>query len=132
LRVGKTDSGGRTVFPYAPRRFCCFFPAVFAAKKMLGSTVRRDFWKVVMKDAPDIVRYLFYVFFAYGWLTGILAFYGGPLGNGQNSTPTSGQDWRAFSGTWMAFYYASFAILLSARNSCLKYERLPAASQFSQ
>jgi len=112
--------------------FVVFFPAVFAAQKMLGSTVRRDFWKVVMKDAPEVVRYLFYLVFAYGWLTGILAFFDGSTGNHQPGTPVSGPDWLVFSATWMIFYFASFAVLLSARNSCLKYSHPPSASQFSQ
>jgi hypothetical protein len=99
---------------------------------MLGGTLRRDFWKAVMKDAPEGFYYLFYVIFAYSWLTGVYGFFNGFPGNGQHSTPSNGQDWLAFSGVWMIFYYASFAILLSARSSCFKYTHLPADSQFSQ
>ena len=112
--------------------FVVFFPAVFAAKKMLGGTVRRDFWKVAMKDAPDVARYLFYVIFAYGWLTGIFGFFSGSSGMATTQRPPSGPDWLAFSGTWMIFYNASFAILLSARNSSLKYTHLADDSEFSQ
>ncbi len=109
--------------------FVVFFPAVWAAKKMLGSTARRDFWKVVMKNAPDFVRHIFYIIFAYEWLIwiGVLGFF-----RATSQRPPGGPDWFVFSGTWMIFYYTSFAILLSARNSNSKHTRLAADSEFSQ
>jgi hypothetical protein len=112
--------------------FVVFIPATLTGQKMLGGKLRRDFWKAVMKDAPEAYYYLFYIIFAYSWLTGVYAFFSGFPGNGQPSTPSSGQDWLVFSGVWMIFYYASFAIFLSARNSCFKYAQLPDNSQFSQ
>ena len=101
--------------------FVVFFPAIFAAQKMVGNTRRRGFWKAVLKEAPEGFYYLFYVVFAYSWLTGIQGFFNGSPGSSQRSTPFGGPDWLAFSGVWMTFYYASFVILLSARNFCFKY-----------
>jgi hypothetical protein len=101
--------------------FVVFFPAILAAQKMVGNTRRRGFWKAVLKEAPEGFYYLFYVVFAYSWLTGIHGFYNGSPGSGQHSTPFGGQDWLGFSGVWMTFYYVSFVILLSARNFCFKY-----------
>jgi hypothetical protein len=100
--------------------FAVFFPAFFAARKMLGDTNRRGFWKAVTMDTPKGLRDLFYLVFAYGWLTGAYGFFHLSPGNGQPSTLFNGSDLLPFSGVWMVFYYSSFVILLSARNVCLK------------
>ena len=100
--------------------FVVFFPAVMAAKKMLGSTQGFYFWKRVLKDAPEGSRFLFYVILAYGWLIGLFAFFNGLPTEVQ--WPLSNRSaWLPFSAVWMIFYYASFIILLSARNYSIKY-----------
>jgi len=104
--------------------FVVFFPAILTAQKMVGNTNRRGFWKAVMKNVPEAVSYLFYVIFAYSWLTGFYSFFNGAPANGHRSTLSSGSEWLVFSGIWMDFYYASFAIFLSARNSSFKYPKL--------
>jgi hypothetical protein len=81
--------------------FVVFLPAILAAKKMLGNTYRRDFWKVVMNNAPENLPYLFYAVFAYAWLPGLYAFSKGFRENGQPGTPSNAPPWQAFSATWM-------------------------------
>jgi hypothetical protein len=93
--------------------FVVFFPAVLVAQKRLGSTRRKDFWKEVTRGSSDGVRYLLYFFFAYGFVNFFLAFFAPhPASIPADGNPTF--EWRGFSGHWMLFYYASFAILTSA------------------
>jgi hypothetical protein len=37
--------------------FIVWLPAVLVAQRLVGSTNRRDFWKVVLKGSPDWMRY---------------------------------------------------------------------------
>jgi hypothetical protein len=45
--------------------FVVWFPAVFVAKQRVGNLNRKDFWKVLLRDLPDGVRYLLYGFLGY-------------------------------------------------------------------
>src|SRR6185369_13985049 len=45
--------------------FVVWFPAVLVAQRLVGNASRKDFWKVILKEAPDWVRYVMYVLFAY-------------------------------------------------------------------
>ncbi len=93
--------------------FVVFFPAILVAQKRVGSTNRKDFWKVVTKGSPDGLRYLLYFFFAYAFVNFFIFILQAPPGTvpkGQNPA----LEWRGFSGHWMVFYCASFVILSSA------------------
>jgi hypothetical protein len=92
--------------------FVVWFPAVVVAKRLVGSANRKDFWKVVLKGAPEWMRYMCYVFMGYAVINFLLFMTQAPLGSG-GGTPTT-IEWRGFSGHWMAFYSAAFAILYSA------------------
>jgi len=115
--------------------FLVFFPAVFVAQKRVGSTNRKDFWKVVLKDAPDWMKYFLYAVFAYVAAIGIP-----PWIRALQQTPgtprTGSGDWTLFSATWMVFYWASFAILYAAmkqerlRPRCVKGHPVPPGSNF--
>jgi hypothetical protein len=95
--------------------FVVFIPAVLVAQKRVGTTSRRDFWKVVTKGSPDGLRYLLYFFFAYAVVNFAIFFLQmAPLGKQEGTSPLT---WRGFSGHWMVFYCASFAILTSAVRS---------------
>jgi hypothetical protein len=96
--------------------FVVFFPAFFVAQKRVGSTNRKDFWKVVTKGSPDGLRYLLYLFLAYASITSFVSFFQTPPGTvPKGQTPAL--EWRGFSSIWMVFYCASFVILSSALNS---------------
>jgi uncharacterized protein DUF3592 len=94
--------------------FVIFFPALFVAQKRVGSTHRKDFWKVVLRGAPDWMKYFLYALFAYvavidipSWIRAV------------PQTPSPAQssgfgNWTAFSATWMVFYWSSFVILYAA------------------
>jgi hypothetical protein len=95
--------------------FVVFFPALYVAKKRLGTTWRKDFWQVVTKESPDGVRYTLYFFFAYAFIIGLLDFAELPPGTIPNRD--TALIWRGFSAAWMVFYCASYAILSSALRS---------------
>jgi hypothetical protein len=96
--------------------FVVFLPAVLVAQKRVGRTSGKDFWKAVTKDSPDGLRYLLNFFFAYAIFNFIIFFFQvAPLG--KQIGPPSPLVWRGFSGHWMVFYLAAYAILSSAARS---------------
>jgi len=94
--------------------FVVFFPAILVARRRLGSTSGKDFWKLVTRGSPDGLRYLLYFFFAYAFVNFAIFFAQAPTGKHTGQTPAV---WRGFSGHWMLFYCASFVILSSALRS---------------
>jgi hypothetical protein len=94
--------------------FVVFFPAILIARKRVGSTSGKDFWKLVTKGSPDGLRYLLYFFFAYAFVNFAIFMAQAPTGKHTGETPAV---WRGFSGHWVVFYCASFVILTSALRS---------------
>jgi hypothetical protein len=92
--------------------FVVWFPAVFVAQALVGDTHRRDFWKVILKGSPDWIRYMVYGFFGYAVANFLFFMTKAPTGGGGANPPAV--VWRGFSGHWMAFYSAAFALLYSA------------------
>jgi hypothetical protein len=92
--------------------FVVWIPAVFAGKALVGSVNRKDFWKVVLKNSPDGMRYLVYIFFGYAFINFAFFFFQAPTGSQGSNLPAV--VWRGFSGHWMAFYSAAMVILYSA------------------
>jgi hypothetical protein len=92
--------------------FVVWFPAVMVAQRQAGNLNRKDLWKVVLKGAPDWVRYLVYGFLAYA-VVNFMIFFQAPSGHDDGANPPV-MDWRGFSGHWMVFYLAALAILYSA------------------
>src|SRR5262249_54507659 len=93
--------------------FLVWFPAVFVAKERVGNINRNDFWKVILKDSPDWMRYMVYGFLGYAMVNFTLFFFQVPTGKGEGANPPA-IVWRGFSGHWMAFFSAALAILYSA------------------
>lgn len=114
--------------------FVVWFPAIFAAKRLVGSTNRKDFWKVVLKGSPDWMRYMVYCFLGYAVVNFTFFFFQAPTGGGGTNPPAI--VWRGFSGHWMAFYSAALAILYSAAKAnqivprCLNGHAVPATANF--
>ena len=92
--------------------FVVWFPAIFVARALVGNMQRKDLWKVILKGSPDWVRYMVYGFFTYAFIN--FALYTLHIRPGDRVPNPSGDDWRGFSGHWMAFYSTAFAILNSA------------------
>jgi len=94
--------------------FLVFFPALFVAQKRVGNTNRKDFWKVMLKGAPDWMKYLLYALFVYGAAIGIPSWIR-TVQHASGPQRSSGfNDWTGVSVTWMVFYWASFTILYAA------------------
>jgi Protein of unknown function (DUF3592) len=92
--------------------FVVWLPSVLVAQKLVGNTGRKDFWRAVLKGAPDWMRYMVYVLSAYEFVIFLISM-GQGSGGGRHTT-ISGPDWKVFSGLWMGFYSAALAILYSA------------------
>jgi hypothetical protein len=69
-----------------------------------------------LKGSPDGLRYLLYFFFAYAFVNFAIYLYHSPPGTAPAPRDPIA-DWRGFSGHWMVFYCASYAILSSALQS---------------
>jgi hypothetical protein len=95
--------------------FVVWFPAVMAAQHLVGNPSRRDFWKAVLKGSPEWMRYVVYLLIANAAL-GSLPFMRLPRSESIGVNP-SPEMWRGFSGVWMVFYSAAFAILYSAAHA---------------
>jgi len=91
--------------------FIVWLPAVLVAQRLVGSTNRKDFWKVILKGSPDWMRYMVYGFLGYAMLNFLLFMTKAPSG-GSGNPPAA--VWRGASGHWMAFYSAALAILYAA------------------
>jgi hypothetical protein len=92
--------------------FIVWLPAVLVAQRLVGNVNRKDLWKVILKDSPDWMRYMVYVFFGYAFVNFMFFVTKAPTGGGGANPPAV--VWRGFSGHWMAFYSAALAILYSA------------------
>jgi hypothetical protein len=74
--------------------FAVFIPAALVAQKRVGSTTRKDFWKVVMKGSPDGLRYLLYFLFAYATVISLVDFfYKGPTLSVLNGASSPQDGW---------------------------------------
>jgi hypothetical protein len=103
--------------------FVVWFPAVLVAQRLVGNANRKDLWKVVLKGAPDWMRYMVYVCSAYEFVNFIISM--GQATSGGRHSSTSAADWRGFSGLWMVFYSAALAILYSAAKTMESSPRCP-------
>ena len=92
--------------------FVVWIPAVLVAQRLVGNMNRKDFWKVVLTNSPDWMRYIVYAFGGYAVVNFLLFMVNAP--NGGNGANPPAAVWRGFSGHWMAFYSAALAILYSA------------------
>jgi len=94
--------------------FVVFIPAIFVTARRIGSTSRKDFWKAALRGTPDWIRYLVYACLAYAVVNFLLVFGPDFLSNSGKGNGNPPDQWRGFSGHWMAFYSAAFAMLYAA------------------
>jgi hypothetical protein len=95
-------------------------PAVFVSRKLSS---RGDFWKIALKNSPAWVRYAIYGFLGYAMFNFLIFFVNSPREHTGADPPAV--VWRGFSGHWMAFYSAAFAILYSAATAQVDRWRCP-------
>lgn len=90
--------------------FVVFFPAVLASQKLSKNYPQNDMWRAALRGCPPWMLQFFYILFGYA----ILSFIGFAMLNAGNKSESS--TIRGFSGHWLIFYYASFAMLYSYIN----------------
>jgi hypothetical protein len=115
--------------------FVVWLPTVLVARKRVGNRSSKDYWKLVLKGAPEWMRYIVYGFFGYAFVNFALFMAKAPTGkSGGEDTPPI--VWRGFSGHWMLFYSAALATLYAAAKAsenvrrCLNGHAVPAAANF--
>ena len=129
--------GGNWVWALHIGIFVVWLPAVIVAKRAVRGAANSDFWKIVLSGCPHWVRYALYGLFGYTFINFMWFFTSG----GMQPHPTGGTTpfmVRGFSGHWMIFYGAAFAILYSAyrnprllhRQTCLNGHKVSAIDVF--
>lgn len=120
--AGVPIPGGGLVWVLQLGIFVVWIPAVLASLKMTRHVNRKDFWKVALAGCPEWMRRSLYVLFGYAILNFILFFATTAGLPGQNRKNTSAlAEVRGFSGHWMVFYGAAFAVLYSRIHSPGRY-----------
>ncbi|MFT6634317.1 hypothetical protein [Alcanivorax sp.] len=87
--------------------FVVWFPAVLASMKLSKGFPQKDMWKAALRGCQKWMRHALYGLFGYAFLS-FFAFFV-LAGDGENEASTV----RGFSGHWLIFYFAAFAILRS-------------------
>jgi len=111
--MGAAIPGGKLVWALHIGIFVVWLPAVLVSTQMTRYANRKDFWKVAVAGCPLWMRRAGYALFGYAILNFIvfMATTGSqpkqPVGDAPPSVV------RGFSGHWMVFYGAAFAILYS-------------------
>ncbi|HEY0457146.1 MAG TPA: hypothetical protein VGE41_12280 [Verrucomicrobiae bacterium] len=93
--------------------FVVWIPTILASRQMTRYANRKDFWKVVLAGCPIWMRRAFYVLFVYATLNFIVFFATTLRQPKQQKGDAPPSVIRGFSGHWMVFYSAAFAILYS-------------------
>ena len=94
--------------------FIVWIPAILASRRLVRDVPQKDMWKATLRGCPEWMRYAFYGLFGYTFLNFALFMFRGA----GRSTPGGGgaaapSVVRGFSGHWMLFYFAAFAMLYS-------------------
>ncbi len=105
--------GGGLVWALHMGIFVVWIPAVLVSLRSTRHASRKDYWKVVLAGRPVWMRRGLYVLFGYAVLNFVIFLATTanlPKSHGGGALPSVV---RGFSGHWMAFYAAAFAVLYS-------------------
>lgn len=91
--------------------FIVWLPAILALNRLSRNVRRKDLWKAALRGCPGWMRYGMYGLFGYA-IINFLLFIQTPSKQ-QGSGPMPPAIVRGFSGHWMVFSGAAFAILYS-------------------
>lgn len=90
--------------------FIVWFPSVFIVQDLSREFKQKDLLKAALRACPAWMKYMAYFFFGYAILNFIVS---AIIDTARETTGGDGA-FRSFSGHWMAFYSAAFALLYSA------------------
>lgn len=104
--------GGRLVWLLHAGIFVVWIPTVLVSIRTTRYAYRKDFWKTALAGCPVWMKRTLYALFAYALVNFVLfaTQNGGGSGPGGTNAPSVV---RLFSGHWMVFYGAAFAVLYS-------------------
>lgn len=111
--AGAVIPGGKLVWGLHIGIFVVWIPAMYVSMRTTRLANRKDFWKVALAGCPDWMRRGLYVLFGYAALNFVIFM---ATTAGEHKQPTGDAPpsvVRGFSGHWMVFYGAAFAILYS-------------------
>lgn len=109
--VGVSHPFGYSPWPLHAGIFIVWLPAILVAIKISREFPQKDMWKATLRGCPIWMKRALYAIFGYA----LLSFFISIILTMENAS--DGNDAsvvRGFSGHWMVFYYAAFAILHSA------------------
>jgi hypothetical protein len=111
--AGATIPGGKLVWGLHIGIFLVWIPAVLVSTRTTRYANRKDFWKVALAGCPVWMRRGLYALFGYAIFNFVvfIATTASQPKHQAGGAPPSGV--RGFSGHWMIFYGAAFAILYS-------------------
>jgi hypothetical protein len=93
--------------------FAVFIPAVIAAQKQTSTWRLKRSWREMFPGSPKWMNTMVGIFFGYAVVNFVIFLFRAPSGK-QHGPETPPEVWRGFSGHWMLFYSAAFAMLYSA------------------
>lgn len=88
--------------------FIVWLPAVIVAQRLSKDFPQKDIWKATLRGCPSWMKKTFYILFVYAFINFFVFLYLDTKSGNKAITV------RGFSGHWLIFYYAAYAILYSA------------------
>lgn len=112
--AGVPIPGGKFVWGLHVGIFVVWIPTVLTSMQTTRHAGRKDFWKVALAGCPVWMRRAGYVLFAYAILNFVVFMVTTANQPKQQQTGDAPPSViRGFSGHWMVFYGAAFAVLFS-------------------
>lgn len=115
--AGVSPWGGRLFWALHAGVFVVWAPAMIAFRQMNRGVPRKDFWKVALAGCPVWMRRACHVLFCYAIVNFVVCLVVASLDESEPRRDGGGEvepdAMRLFSGHWMVFYAAAFAVLYS-------------------
>ena len=135
--LGLPVPGGNLVWSLHVGIFVVWFPAVLIGSRINRGRPGSELWKNVLSGAPTWMRYAGYALFAYA-AANFIWFFAVTRSGAALEGDSAFSEIRLFSGHWLVFYGAGFAILFSAyrnprllkKQRCLKGHDLSSTDVF--
>lgn len=111
--AGDPIPGNHLVWGLHAGIFLVWIPTLLASIRTMRCTNRREFWKVMLAGCPPWMRRAVFVLFGYAIVNFLLFLAAAPSLQNQQEGDLPPAVLRGFSGHWMIFYAAAFAVLYS-------------------
>ena len=111
--AGTPIPGGKLVWALHGGVFVVWLPAVLVAMRAAPGVDRKDLWKLTLAGCPRWMQVALRVLFGYAVVNFVLFIAAAPRGVQRPGDDPPPAVVRGFSGHWMVFYGAAFAILYS-------------------